>query len=348
MILSLNYIRKKMGWCPNTAMMQTAAVLPSENAENFHRQQPGGDDGGRRIARGAGIAARSIKTLIHNRKLLWYPLLAGLALLLVYLTEMAFKAYAIMTCSGSYTYWSLGSFQGFFLTFVVEFIAILFLNFLFAAIILDISKNPEKTGAVREGFSLAKKHLKVIAGWSVILAIIATVVYVIVHNQPWNAHFYPALGTTMFEIPFVYYVPILPLATITAVIEKMLYAVPVFILTLYVIPLLVLENRSLPGAISGLAGFLRRTWVEIIACFSIFGLILVGISLISPFICMTPVFVDYDYHFFAVYAIPMAVICILFLAGLWTAVASLFTTAGIAARDLYNIGKTERTQDKQF
>lgn len=344
----LNPTRKKAAWCPLTGALQTVLTEPSPSREHDHPAEPGGGgDGARkRIGRGAGVVVRSIKTLVNNKKLLWYPLLAGLALLLMYLTEMALKAYAIMTCSGSYTYWSLGYCSGFFLAFLVEFIFFFCLNFLFAAVILDLSENPEEPGAVRKALSGAKKHLKVIAGWSLVLALIATLIYAFVLRQPWHAHLYPALGTTMFEIPFVYYVPILPLATVTAIVEKILYTVPLLVITLYVIPLLVLENRSLPGAIAGLAGFFRRTWIEIVVCFLIFAAIIVGITLLSPLICMTPLFVDYDYHFFAVYAVPVAAICFLFLAGLWFAVAAVFTSAGIAVTDLYKIGKTGRVPGK--
>ncbi|ADN34830.1 hypothetical protein Mpet_0049 [Methanolacinia petrolearia DSM 11571] len=336
--------RKKTAWCPLTETLQTTLTEPSSGYAPVRSVQPGGggDGVGRRIGRGAGIATRSIKTLINDRKLLWYPLLAGFALFLMYLTEMAFKAYAIMTCSGSYGYWSLGYHYGFVLTFVVELIFFFCLNYIFAAIVIDISKNPENPGAVRKSLYSAKNYLKTIAGWSVILAVVATAIYAFVLQQPWHAHLYPALGTTMFQIPFVYYVPILPLATVTAVIEKILVAVPLFVLTLYVIPLLVLEKRSLSGAIAGLAGFFRRTWIEIIVCFLIFATVVVGITLLSPLICMTPLFVDYDYHFFAEYAIPMAAICFLFLALLWTAAASVFTTTGIAAVDLYKLGKKGR------
>ncbi|WP_421909547.1 hypothetical protein [Methanolacinia petrolearia] len=333
--------RKKTAWCPLTETLQTTLTEPSSGYAPVLSVQPdgGGNGAGRRIGRGAGIASRSIKILINNRKLLWYPLLAGLALFLMYLTEMAFKAYAIMTCSGSYGYWSLGYHYGFVLTFVVELIFFFCLNYIFAATVIDISKNPENPGAVRKSLYSAKNYLKTIAGWSVILAVVATAIYAFVLQQPWHAHLYPALGTTMFQIPFVYYVPILPLATITAVIEKILYTVPLLVITLYVIPLLVLENRNLSGAIGGLAGFFRRTWIEIVVCSLIFATIVVGITLLSPLICMTPMFVDYDYHFFAAYAIPMAAVCFIFLALLWTAAASVFTTTGIAAVDLYKLGK---------
>lgn len=334
--------RKKTAWCPLTETFQTALTEPSPGYSPVRPVQPGGGgDGARkRIGNGAGIASRSIKTLVKNRRLLWYPLLAGLVILLIYITELALKAYSIMTSSGSYSYWSLGFVYGFLFTFAVELIFFLCLNYIFAAIVLDISKNHDHPGAVREAFSKAKKHLKAIAGWSVFLALISTLIYISILHLPWHAIFYPALGTTMFEIPFVYYVPILPLATITAVMEKILYNVPLLVISLYVIPLLVLENRSLPGAIAGLVGFFRRTWIEVVVCFLIFAGIIVGTALLSPFICMTPLFVDYDYHFFAVYAVPMAIVCFLFLAGLLFAVSLVFTSAGIAVTDLYNIGKT--------
>ena len=209
--------RKKTAWCPLTETLQTTLTEPSSGYAPVLSVQPdgGGNGAGRRIGRGAGIASRSIKILINNRKLLWYPLLAGLALFLMYLTEMAFKAYAIMTCSGSYGYWSLGYHYGFVLTFVVELIFFFCLNYIFAATVIDISKNPENPGAVRKSLYSAKNYLKTIAGWSVILAVVATAIYAFVLQQPWHAHLYPALGTTMFQIPFVYYVPILPLATIS-------------------------------------------------------------------------------------------------------------------------------------
>jgi hypothetical protein len=105
---------------------------------------------------------------------------------------------------------------------------------------------------------------------------------------------------------------------------------------------MVLENKSLSDAVTGSILYLKKTWIEIIACFFIFGLFLLGISLLAPLIDMTPVFVDYDYHFFSVYSIEMAVICILFLLGWWVTTVIGFTVAGIAIQNLHTLGKTEQ------
>ena len=57
--------------------------------------------------------------------------------------------------------------------------------------------------------------------------------------------------------------------------------VVLFILTLFVVPLLVLENKRLIGAVAGSVSLMKKVWGEIIVCFLIFGLILFGATLFS-------------------------------------------------------------------
>ncbi|MDD4127793.1 MAG: hypothetical protein PHV39_08945 [Methanomicrobium sp.] len=335
-------IHRWMGWCPNTPMTRIATVLPAEKSENIHQPQPGGGAGVKeRIRQGTGIAVQSIKTLIHNKQLLWFSFLAGLVILIMTFWESAFIIYSSSLHFGSYSYWSFGYKSGLILTFVIEIISIFCLNFLLASLLLSFqSDNTESLGKVRKGLSLAKSHVQSITGWSFILALLGTAIYTIIVHHPYFGHLYPAMVTFTLYLPFVYYIPDILLSAMSFVFIKMFVNVFLFILTLFVIPVIVLENKNLPDAVTGSISYLKNTWIEIVICFFIFSLIMLGISLLDPVIRMTPAFAGYDYHFFSVYSIEMALICILFLLGWWITSVIGFTVAGIAIKNLYTLGKT--------
>ncbi|MBN1431194.1 MAG: hypothetical protein JW931_00300 [Methanomicrobiaceae archaeon] len=339
MTLSLNYIRKKMGWCPNTAMMQTAAVLPSEKPEIVHNPRP--DGGGKRIARGAGIATRSIKTLFSNRKLLWYPLLAGLVILFMFAAELLLMIY-----SGSYSYWSLGYKTGLVLTFAIEIASIFGLNLIMAGIVLCLYDSQAGPATVRKGLSLAKCHLKPVAEWSFLMALAGTAVYTILVHHPYYNHLYPAFVTATLSIPFLYYIPGMVSAAISQTFTLMFINAILLTITLFVIPGIVLGKRDVPGAAKNSLFMLSKTWIETAACIIVFGLILLWISLFNPLIQMTPAFTGYDYHFFAVHATAIAAVCIIFLLCWWAVVTVVYTVAGIAVTDLYKLGNTVQPEDE--
>ncbi len=54
-----------------------------------------------------------------------------------------------------------------------------------------------------------------------------------------------------------------------------------YILALFVVPMLVLENKRLPGAVAELVGLIKKCWGETIICFLQFGLVFFEVSLTS-------------------------------------------------------------------
>lgn len=342
MTLSLNYIKKKMGWCPNTAMMQTAAVMPLEKGEIVHNPRPDGGDGGRkRIVLGAGIAVRSIKTLFSNKRLLWFPLLTGLVILFMFAAELLLMIY-----SGSYSYWLLGYKAGLVLTFAIEMVTIFCLNLILAGIILGLYGGQTGPATVRKGLSLGKSRLKPVAEWSFLMALAGTAVYTVLVHHPYYNHLYPAFVTATLSIPFLYYIPGMVSAAISQTFILMSINAILLTVTLFVIPGIVLGERDFPAAAKNSFFILRKTWIETAVCMIIFGLILLWISLFDPLIQMIPLITGYDYHLFAVHATAIAAVCIIFLLCWWTVVSAVYTIAGIAVSDLYKLRETVQPADE--
>ena len=91
--MTLNFsdiIRKYTGWCPNAPAIRTAPSVLIVPPDMVNPAQPGsgGTTGGPgRIRRGIGIATGSIKTLVRDKKLLWFSFFAGLVILFLILAE---------------------------------------------------------------------------------------------------------------------------------------------------------------------------------------------------------------------------------------------------------------------
>ncbi len=115
-------------------------------------------------------------------------------------------------------------------------------------------------------------------------------------------------------------------------------------LTLFVIPVLVLERKRLTGALAESATLLKKSWVEILSCFVIFALGFLAFSLASYIFLPVFVAVSLNGPFWSEF----------WYKGGWIAVGAAYmiawsilafigsTAAGIAVMDLYSYGKTGR------
>ena len=258
-------------------------------------------------------------------------------------------------------------------TFAVEFLTVLFLVFLLAGLILSLSSKEDSTVSFFQGLNKAKKYLKPLTGWSVIVALAGTLIYVAgrypylpAWSQPFNI--VSALAGTLsiflfyvhYTFPFnillspTLYIPNLPPIfggdgwLITWVLENTLILSVItlflFILTLFVVPLIVLEGKSLKEAVLGSFGLMKKIGGEVAVC--VLGLGMVVLAAWLAFLSFRfsvvdivwgiagPMYVSFTYHSDA--WIVAGLLYILALAGLVFVVA---TVGGIATLELYTSAK---------
>jgi hypothetical protein len=336
----------------------------------------GGPGGSGTIRRGIGAALSGTKTLAQNPQLLWFPLLAGLVLAghlfaqwvqhyaQLYSTQWPFYA-------DSFTAYVLSSLV---LTFVIELLTVFCLVFLLAGLTLGISSKKDGPASFFQGLTMAKKYIRPLTGWSVVVALAGTLVYIAglfsylldsTWFQPYNI--VPALYRTFTKIllsvlsqfPFNFvlepsqYVPILHPGwdwwQISSALENTLIlsaiTVFLFVLTLFVVPLLVLERRGLKEAVLGSFTLMKNIWGEVAACVLGLGMVVFVISLTYLLFQFSGVYYEWwdsggiytSFTFPSDAWIAAALLYVLAVSGLALVAA---TVGGIASLDLFRYAKT--------
>jgi hypothetical protein len=178
-------------------------------------------------------------------------------------------------------------------TFAIEFLTVFCLVFLLASLVLSLSSKEGGTVSFFQGLRMAKKYLRPLTGWSIVVALAGTLIfiagmysYVPTWLSPFNiisalyfklAYF---LFTVRYTFPFnfvlvpSFYVPNLHpgggewLFSWALECTLILSAITVilFVLTLFVVPLLVLERKSLKEAVLGSFTLMKNIWGEVAAC----------------------------------------------------------------------------------
>ncbi|MCX6690256.1 MAG: hypothetical protein NTZ39_11310, partial [Methanoregula sp.] len=269
-------IHKWMGWCPNAPHMHTASTELSTPQVTAQLLEPdGGVARAGRIAQGTRLAVGGMRILFRNKQLLWYSLLTGCAILFM------FVAYRSLLVYGSYPYPAIAYPVWLALVFGIQLVTIFCLYFLLAGIIMSVSPGLNgKPVILRAGVSGARSYLRSLAGWSVILALVGTVLYGIILQYYW----YPitALSELIYQFPFYFILrpeilgtgPIggdsHVLSAVTFTLFTMIVNFVFFLLTLFVVPLIVFEKKRLFLAVSETVSLTKKIWGEILVCFCIF------------------------------------------------------------------------------
>lgn len=118
-----------------------------------------------------------------------------------------------------------------------------------------------------------------------------------------------------------------------------------FILTLFVVPLLVLEKKRLPEAIAGSAALMKKVGGEAIVCFLIFGVVLFAVSFTSILFGIVYGFIAPDMQLFWYPGDVWITAAVLFMLALCFLVFISTTVAGIATVNLCSYAKTGRIPD---
>lgn len=311
-------IREWLGWCPNARTMRTAPAAITTPPVTVNPPVPDGGSGGSgRIDRGIRLALGSIKILIRNKRLLWFSLLIGLAMLFSLATSLLiqvisgtnpFPGTTLFPDSGMILL-EKGSLPlivlAYTLTFISNFISFYLLGglYTYASFILS-----GRRITLREGLSRVGNHIRPLAGWALIGALI---------------------GTAFFFFTNIY-TPSISIILISVVITTIFGA-----LTIFVVPAVVLGDEGLFTAIMNSVSIFRKIWGEIIVCAGIFFLIAFGILLVT----LVPItIIGFSSGSAAMVGVAVVLNMLVWIVILFIGSAIV----GIATLGLYSYAKTDR------
>jgi hypothetical protein len=259
-------------------------------------------------------------------------------------------------------------------TFAIEFLTVFCLVILLAGLMMSLSAKEGGTVSFFQGLKQAKKFLMPLTGWSVVVSLAGTLIYIggmYPYLPTWLSPFniiselYFKLGYFLFmvryEFPFnillspTLYLPSLPPVfggdgwLITWALEEtlILLAITVFllVLTLFVVPLLVLEKKSMKEALVGSFTLMKKIRGEVAAC--VLGL---GIAVLAEWLA----FLLFRFSVVDLVSWVAGQMNVSFThpSGAWVAAGLLYvlvlfsfvfvvaTVGGIAALDLYTSAKS--------
>ena len=347
-----------LGLCrkpPVVRTMQTGFCFPQESTcEGL----PDGSGPGT-IRRGIGAALSGMRTLNRNRQLLWFALLAGLVL-----TGNAIGQGALWYINRNIQADIILLYGQ---DFLLGFATLFFLVFLLAGLILSISSKKEGPTSFFEGLCEAKKYLKTILLWSLVLTLAGMLldriyVYCAILWFPHELGLLYTIGdgffvSTITQFPFNWTLDwnmlteipgyggrsLLLLVYPFGVLETLHFlaiTLFMFVLTPFVVPLIVLEQKTVREAVRGSFILMKKIWAGVVACALFLGVIITCVFLTHLLLQAASGIVD-----------PFQTV-IFHPPGTWIALALLYNVAllivafvvatigGIAVRDLYLSAKT--------
>jgi len=257
----------------------------------------GGSSGSGTIRRGIGAVLSGMRTLNRNRQLLWFTLLAGLVLAGNAIGEAALR-YINRIVQPDITVLYVQD-------FLLGFSTLFCLVFLLAGLFLSIPPEKSASSSFFEGLGKAKKYSKPIFLWSGVLALAGMLLFRIWVNffiwLPPEFRFLDSFGPYFFgpiitqfpfnwtldwnmltEIPGYGGRSLLLLIYPFGVMEALNFSaitLLLFILTPFVVPLLVLEQKTLREAVAGSFSMMKKICAEAAACAAFLGVVVAGVFL---------------------------------------------------------------------
>jgi hypothetical protein len=343
MTFSLDYIRKNVGWCPNSPALRTAPAVLMARPETIHPGQPAGIGPADRVRLGVSIAAGSLKTTVRSRYLLGFSFLAGLMMFLLIVA----KVWDVQNWWNTLPFHISIPVGNAFLVldpwlFLIEMICLFCFTILLAGLILHRDANREHAPVTfREGFSGVRTHAGPLAVLSIELALIATAVFEIVYQSDFLTESIAGpIVTAFFWIPFEY----VPYGDVSALyISSLILVINIclFLIALCLVPIIVPGNERLIPALAGLVNLIKKTLCEILGCILVYGTIVLGVACAAFMIGHLPemLYQGYDatmrgHPFMMVVDYGFILTCLILM-------AACFTAAGVAITDLSRIGKSD-------
>jgi hypothetical protein len=341
-----------LGLCRKTPSLYTAsAVLLGDPGETRSIQpDAGGAAGGQgRIRNGIGIAMGSIRALFTEKRLLVFSFLSGLVILLLVLAErwnlshidISYAASNLITIPVSDSYLIVFDLR----LFLIEAICLSAFTLLLAALVrYRNARNAAIPMTLRRAFSEAGSHAGTLAAFSITMAFVAAILLEIAPQHQMTGMIVSAISHAMFWLPYAYYfVPNGIITTLFFSFQMVVANAVLFLLALYVVPVIVLENKGLLPAIAGSFRLMKKTWREVLGCALVFGTIILAVALIGLVIGQSPALLNNDYDFFLQESrgqMVMMAVCYGFLLACGVLVALGATVLGVVVTDLYACGRT--------
>jgi hypothetical protein len=337
-----------LGLCPKSPGLHTTTAIMPGSGFSQPVQPDGGAGGSGTIRRGIGSALYGMRILNRNRQLLWFALLAGLVLagnivsqgLLCYIRWISSDRIIPLV-----------------LDFAIEFATLFCLVLLLAGLVLSIA--PERRGSVSffAGLAGAKPYLKALVVWSFVLALAGMLLYRFLFFPVgffWHLGSY--LTIPLIQFPFTLNLNPSTFAEIPGyggrsilfwtypygfenALTFSLINLLLFILTAFVVPCIVLGQKTLRDAVVGSFALLKKTWAEIAACALFLGVIVYGVFLTYLLIQAAHGMVTPPELMYAIPTGPWIALGLLYYLALFSIAFVVSTVGGIAVLDLYRFAK---------
>lgn len=292
----------RLGLCRKAPVFRVSGTDIDDLPEPAHESSPDGGAGRpATIRRGIGTALSGTKTLVQNRQLLWFTLLAGLVLVGNIIAQ-GFLSYITWTMQPY-----IGETEWFVLTFIIEFATLFCLVFLLTGLVMSISSKKEVHVPFFEGLTGAKKFRRAIFVWSFVLALAGMLLFSIYfYSYDWlpRNHLFPQILGTAFgsilnplmEFPFnpmlspstffdpsrVGGIPLTSWIYPSGIIQTVIFSevnLLLLILTPFVVPFFALEQKTLREAFVGSCILMKKNWIEATACILFLGVVVFGVFL---------------------------------------------------------------------
>lgn len=365
--------KEYLGWCPNTPAIRTAPAVHITHPENIHPAQPGGGGSAGspgRIRHGVSIAAGSLKAIFRDRQLLWFTFLSGLVMLFLITAEGWDKTHHeyilpfffsipigdLLVFFDTRFFWIGIHFRETFFyldfqLFLIDAICLFCFTLLLAGLVRYQEGNRvQQPVTIRGIFYYVRTRATTFAALSVTMALFGVILNAILFQTQFFGKIVFTIEMAVFNLPYAYYLQGEPIYSALLYSFKIMFInILLFLVVLYIVPVIVLEKKGLVPALAGSVSLMRKTWRELMGCAVIYGAIVLGVAAIALVIGQSPYLLNHDFDFFINMSrgqLMMMTVCFLFLACCWAMMAAGFTAAGIAITDLYACGKTNRVPEK--
>ena len=339
------------GLCRKPPVVRTFQADTGIPPESAHEGLPDGGGGGSgMIRRGIGAALSGMRTVNRNRQLLWFALLAGLVL----------AGNTIGQGALCYIDWIMSDeiVLRLVLRFLIEFATLFCLVFLLAGLVLSISSKKESSASFFVELAGAKKYLKAIFLWSFVLALAGMLLDRIFFYP--DGFFWPFssfLLSPLLQFPFTLNLNPSTFAEIPGYGGRswLFWTYPygfmdaltfsainllLFILTAFVVPFIVLEQKTIRAAVVGSFAMMKKTWIEVAACAVFLGVVVFCVFLTYLLVQAAHVMVTPPNLLYARPTDTWIALGLLYYLALFSVAFVVATVGGIAALDLYISAKT--------
>ena len=339
-----------LGLCRKAPVVHCAPVVIMGDAGTSHANQPdAGGSAGRagRIQHGVSLAAESIRAPFRDTYLLGFSVLAAIIILFVVLAERwnlthldpSYAPLNLITMQMGNTYLVVFDLR----LFLIEAMCLSGFTFLLAALVRYRSHKKKAIPiTLRSAFRIPHRQAMTLAALSLAMALAATVLLEIAAQNYVTGSVESAITHTMFWLPYAYYFAPNGIFTTLFFSFRMMGANAVmFLLALYGIPVIVLENKGFFRAIAGSFSLVKKTGREVLGCTLVFGAIILAVALIGLVIGQSPALLNNDYDFFLQVSrgqVLMMAACYGFLLACGVLMALGSTILGVAVTDLYGSG----------